>query len=249
MTTRTSHRWQTRPGSFDAHNSAELFASDNAWGIPCLEHTPLTGLPNWLAPYGTRIRSQNGVTGGAVHFFLDDYRFERVWQRPRKALASLEQFDAVLTPDFSLYHDWPLSLQLWNTYRSRWCGAFWQQHGLIVIPTVSWSDAESFAFCFCGVPVCSIVAVSTVGVPLTDALAYGLFVQGFRVMVDRLRPTVVLCYGQIPSVCRQLVEVICYPTRWAGIRQAKKREKVKGQESSSPLSSFILHPSSFQNGR
>ena len=221
MTTRTSHRWRQRPGSFDAQNSADLFATDNRWGIPKLQHTPLTAIPKWLAPYGTQIRSKDGVGDGAVHFFLDDYRFERVWNRPNKALVSLEKFATLLTPDFSLYHDWPLSLQLWNTYRSRWCGAFWQQQGFTTIPTISWSDEESYAFCFCGIPTQSVVAVSTVGVRLGDPLEYALFVRGFQALVKRLQPVLVLCYGKLPALCHQWAEVVCYPTRWMGIRHAR----------------------------
>src|SRR5690606_139839 len=78
-------------------------------------------------------------------------RFETVWSRPRKALEALAPYTTLLSPDFSLYRDWPLLLQMWNVYRNRWCGAFWQRQGFTVIPTVSWSTAESVEFCFLGV--------------------------------------------------------------------------------------------------
>lgn len=132
---------------------------------------------------------------GAVHFFLDDYRFETVWSRPGKALEALRCYKTLLTPDFSLYRDWPLMLQMWNVYRSRWCGCFWQERGFTVIPTVSWSTTRSFAFCFLGIPRRSIVAVSTVGVNVADLLTYRLFMDGFEEMVARLEPLVVLSYG------------------------------------------------------
>lgn len=41
----------------------------------------------------------------AVHFFLDDYQFTRVWTDPDKYTAMLQRFKYVLTPDFSLYTD------------------------------------------------------------------------------------------------------------------------------------------------
>jgi hypothetical protein len=50
-----------------------------------------------------------------------------------------------------------------------------------------------------------------------------LFREGFREMVTRLAPTVVLSYGPLPAGCRELVEVVEYPTRWEGIRNARKR--------------------------
>jgi hypothetical protein len=179
-------------------------------------------VPAWLAPYRTRIRAGEPPDDGAVHFFLDDYRFETVWSRPRKALEALAPYTTLLSPDFSLYRDWPLMLQMWNVYRNRWCGAFWQSQGFTVIPTVSWSTAESYDFCFLGLSRRSVVALSAVGVRLEDPLERYLFEEGFREMVARLEPAVVLSYGPLPAGCRELVEVVEYPTRWTGIRQARR---------------------------
>ena len=220
--TRSSHRWRSRPGSFDTLHGQTLFAADNSWGIPALSHAPVTTLPRWLVPYRQRIRSQRPLTDGAVHFFLDDYRCETVWQRPFKALSALRPYTTLLTPDFSLYRDWPQTLQLWNVYRSRWCGCFWAGHGFHVIPTVSWSTVESYAFCFLGLPPRSVVAVSAVGVNLDNPLEYRLFVDGFQEMVSRLAPTVVLAYGPLPEACSRLVETVSYPTRWTNIRVARQ---------------------------
>ncbi len=226
--TRTSHRWQSKPGRFDALHATEPFPSDNALGIPCLAHVPVDRVPAWLAPYRTRVRAIDPPDDGAVHFFLDDYRFETVWSRPRKALAALAPYRTLLSPDFSLYRDWPLMLQMWNVYRGRWCGAFWQSEGFTVIPTVSWSTAESYDFCFLGLPRRSVVAVSAVGVRHEDPLQEYLFREGFREMVAQLEPAVVLAYGPLPVGCGGLVEVVEYPTRWAGIRRARRQGQCRG---------------------
>lgn len=226
--TRTSHRWQSKPGSFDALHTTQLFPSGNPYGIPDLAHTPVDQVPAWLAPYRQRIRSKEpGAPGvyddGCMHFFLDDYRFETVWNRPFKALEALAPYRMLLTPDFSLYREWPLVLQLWNTYRSRWCGRFWQEQGFTIIPTVSWSTAVSYDFCFLGVPHRGLVAVSAVGVNLANPLEYQLFVAGFREMVRQLEPVQVLAYGRIPAICGEQVAVSCYPTRWTSIRAVRAR--------------------------
>jgi len=218
--TKTSHRWQSKPGSFDSLHASRCYPSDNGYGIPLLEHTPLTRIPAWLAPYRQRIRANEPLDDGAVHYFLDDYRFETVWKRPIKALEALAAYQTILTPDFSLYREWPLMLQLWNTYRNRWCGRFWQEQGFSVIPTISWSTAESYPFCFLGVPRHSVVAVGTVGTG-QEPLARQLFIDGFRQMVARVQPTAVLSYGPVPAVCHELVEIVTYPTRWTTIRKAR----------------------------
>jgi len=179
-------------------------------------------VPEWLVPYRTRVRSQQELADGAVHFFLDDYRFETVWNRPRKALEALAPYEILLTPDFSLYRDWPLSLQIYNIYRSRWCGCFWQSKGFTVLPTISWSTVESYDFCFLGLPGRSIVAIGTVGVNLDQPLEYQLFMDGFREMVYQLQPSLILCYGPAPDACFELAEILVYPTRWQGIRSARR---------------------------
>lgn len=40
-----------------------------------------------------------------VHFFLYDYKFERVWKNPENDLEKLKRYRAVLTPDFSVYRE------------------------------------------------------------------------------------------------------------------------------------------------
>ncbi len=42
-----------------------------------------------------------------VHFFLYDYKFERVWKVPDNDLKKLSRYSAVLTPDFSIYKKCP----------------------------------------------------------------------------------------------------------------------------------------------
>ena len=158
-----------------------------------------------------------------MHFFLDDYRFQTTWSRPRKALQALAPYQMVLSPDFSLYADWPLATQMWNVYRNRWCGRFWQSEGYRVIPTISWSTHHSYDFCFVGVPQNSVVAIGTVGVDMNDPVIYQFFMDGFQEMIRRLSLAVVLCYGPAPAACHELVEIITYPTRWEGIRAARKR--------------------------
>lgn len=203
-------------------NLSRRFPGDNDLDIPTLAHTSLAHVPGWLLPYRQRAEEPALVREAGLHFFLADYRFEAVWNRPQQTLAALRPYRAVLTPDFSLYRDWPLVAQMWNVYRSRWCGAYWQAHGLTVIPTVSWSTAASYDFCFLGLPRRSVVAVATVGLRWgQDETSRSLFMAGFREMARRLSPSLVLCYGGIPPQCHDLVEIICYPTRWQGIRQSR----------------------------
>ena len=146
-------------------------------------------------------KSTKSRSGKSVHFFIDDYQFERLWRYPERYIELLSDFDCVLTPDFSLYTDFPLALQIYNRYRSCWLGAYWQEHGMNVIPTVTWSDRRSYDWCFDGTPKNSIVAVSSVGTQ-KSAQAKKLFLDGWFEMCDRLEPETVIFYGKIPKECR-----------------------------------------------
>lgn len=133
-------------------------------------------------------------TDRTLHFFIDDYQFERLWNKPQEYLGLIQDFEAVLTPDFSLYMDMPLPMQQWNEYRRRALGSYWQRNGCTVIPTLSWSDKRSYGFCFGGLPKRGTYAVSTVGVK-GDEVACEVFQQGLNAAIKTLNPRRLLVYG------------------------------------------------------
>ena len=98
-----------------------------------------------------------------VHFFLDDYQFERFWRQPQRYLAALAKCPLVIGPDFSLYTDFPAPLQRWNHYRNQLLTAYLQRQGICAIPAAGWADDASFDWCFDGISPGGAVAVSTVG--------------------------------------------------------------------------------------
>ncbi len=212
--TRSSHRWASLPGNFDRLNTRALWPSDNEWGIPTLPTASFE--PIRLVAYTDRRAIANAGTDAAVHFFLDDYRFETVWSKPERGLTRCHTVGAALTPDFSLWTTMPRVMQIWQVYRSRWCGAWLLYHGVRVIPTVSWSTPDTWDFAFAGIPTGSNVAVSTVGV-CRDREARALFAAGFAAMLDRLRPATVLVYGRPPTEQLPAGTVLrSYPSRWDG---------------------------------
>jgi hypothetical protein len=196
-----------------------LYPSDNPYGIPNLRHTPLSAVPNWLIPYRTRVRPQQSVEGGAVHFFLFDAIFESVWTCPSKSTRYIRRFKTILSPDFSLSAEMPLALQIYNVYRNRWLGTAWQVAGYNVIPSVGWSTVKSYDFAFLGIAAHSVVALTTVGTRRQKQA----FLHGFHAMIERIQPSLILCYGKpFAEMERQALKV--YPNRWDGIRQAKNGE-------------------------
>lgn len=212
--TRTSRRWQEMPGSWDALNTRALFEGDPDYGIPLLPAA--TAVPAGLLAYNDRYGCDTAAGGSAAHFFLDDYRFEGAWSKPERPLSRLKRVGAALTPDFSMWTEMPPAMQAWQVYRSRWCGAWWIDHGIDVIPTVTWAGPETHAFAFVGLSPGSVVAVSSVGVA-RDRHALPLFAAGMEALAEQVRPSLVLCYGRMPDGATSL-PVKEYPTRWEGRR-------------------------------
>lgn len=176
------------------YGTFQPFSVSGKFEIPAI--APVTELKplEWRCFGEYRTLSINPNTG--IHFFTDDYRFNSCWRQPLKYADMFARAGAVMSPDFSMYRDMPLALQLYSHYRKHWLGQFWQTRGAVVIPTISWSDSASWDFCFDGEPRGGIVAVSTVGVK-RDKEAFGLFSAGWSEMLNRLSPKRVIVCGEV----------------------------------------------------
>ena len=194
-----------------------LYPSDNKYGIPLLLRDDFT--PNDLIMYGTEVvNSKKEIEGKTIHFFLDDYKFEPLWNKPLKTLPRIRNVGYALSPDFSLFTDYPLIVQMWNVYRSRYLARFWQDNGIRVIPSMSWSNEESYDFCFKGVEKNSPVAISTVG--LRGKEPKEIFCKGFEEMCRQLEPSKLIVYGETEPLDFKsyIKEVHHYNTYWKNRR-------------------------------
>lgn len=90
-----------------------------------------------------------------------------------------------------------------------------------MIPTISWSDPDSFDWCFDGEPRGGVVAVSSVGTQKNRASA-SLFMEGYNEMLRRLNPCKIVFYGDVPPGCGgDIVRVEAFQNR---LRKIKKKE-------------------------
>ena len=158
----------------------------------CTIYTHLKSVVFSVIPLRKLVFFLNSAIG--IHFYVDDYQFERVWNDPEKYLDILMEYDCILSPDFSLYMDMPMPIKNWNVYRSRQIGAYYQSKGLIVIPTISWAEPETYEFCFQGIPEGSVVSISTIGVK-RDKDALKVWMDGVTAMIERIKPSAILIYG------------------------------------------------------
>jgi len=199
------------------------YASFNEWGIPDFLRQPAKlNVPKDMISYSFRSRFY-GNRPVLLNCYTDDYRFDIAWNNPLRGLerVSSDRIWAACSPDFSLWLDVPLSVQLWNTYRNRWCGRYWQENGVMVIPSVNWSDSRSWAFCFEGIAKGQIIALRTWATAGEDELHH--FLRGYEQSVLRLDPCMIFWFGPIPAECvGDGVRKIMFPV---GHRSRRKGEK------------------------
>ena len=133
-----------------------------------------------------------------VCFYEDDFNFERLWNSPNRYLEILKKFDGVILPDFSVYYDFPLALQIWNIYRSRAIGHWLESNGIKVIPNIRFGDHQTYYCCCDGISKNSVICVGTLGC-LKDKMYRIVFEDGLEYIVNKLKPEILLLYGSQPS--------------------------------------------------
>ena len=129
-----------------------------------------------------------------VHFFIDDYQFERVWKSPQLYVEMLKRYRFACAPDFSLYLDMPMAAKIWNVYRSRLITAYWQKQGVKVVPVLQWADPFTWKFCFEGIAPGGTVAVSTLGAA-KHKFSRLVWKLGMAEAVRQTKPKTILLYG------------------------------------------------------
>jgi len=161
-------------------------------------------------------------------FYIDDYQFERIWNEPLKWLEVFKRFKGLIAPDFSLYRDLPTPINIYNCWRNKVLTAFYQKNGIEVIPNVGWSDETSYKWCFDGLPVNSVVAISSNGC-LYDKEAKRLFINGFNEMKKRLKPIKIIVIGSLPKELQKEPNIIFFNSFWRTWKSKDRRLTYKGE--------------------
>lgn len=162
-------------------------------------------IPSSMIPFSMRNRSQTHEE--FVHFYEHDVNFTDILEDIEYHTAELSEFRGVITPDFSLYRDMPLTHQISNTYFNRAVGYYLQSKGLYVIPNIRWGDERTYTryfgknevpLAFAGVDKRGIVAVGSYGCIKNRENRF-YFCEGLAALLDELEPKVVIVYGAMPD--------------------------------------------------
>jgi hypothetical protein len=147
-----------------------------------------------------------------LHFYLYDYFFESLWDMPERYLPLFKRFRGAITPDFSLYRNMPLAMQVWNTYRNRAIGYWLQKNGIPIVTNVRWGDERTYDFAFEGLAKGGTYAVCTNGCVQSKTDRH-YFVKGLEKMVEALQPDAIVNYpyyskGIFEKYEKQGIEII-----------------------------------------
>lgn len=171
------------------------------WGIPRAKRCD--HIPDHLIPFNYAIGKKTFDPSACVHFFINDYQFERIWTSPEKYLGILEKFDSIIAPDFSVYNDMATALQIYQLFKSRLIAYLAYQRGIKVIPNLIFSDSRTYSrkwgFAFDGIDDGGTVCLSTSGCRRNPGYRKGIE-RGVSVYLETHEPKTIIVYGDRPDV-------------------------------------------------
>ncbi|MBR1803712.1 MAG: DUF4417 domain-containing protein [Muribaculaceae bacterium] len=127
-----------------------VFPCDNDLEIPTLDITmqaQLCEIP-FLA-FGEQKRTYDMGGNGTLHFYVDDYRFNSIYEKPEKILR--HRPSSIVEPNFSTFNEMPISFGLQAIYKKRWGARMMQEKGLRVFVDLNVAQ-KYYALNMLGVP-------------------------------------------------------------------------------------------------
>ena len=91
------------------------FLVENADYEGCIELPAIktsNSVPNRVVTFSRAMEKGMTDFDKWVMFYEHDVNFERLWNNPKAYLSKLKKFKGVISPDFSLYRNMPLVMQM-----------------------------------------------------------------------------------------------------------------------------------------
>lgn len=173
------------------------------WGIPFAKRCDI--IPQKLLPFDVAVpdagRGKN--LDCCVHFFRNDFRFERIWKAPEKYIDILSRFSGgIIAPDFSVYTDMPPAMQIWQHFRSRMFSYMCYQAGIPVIQKLTFAGSNTYSkrngWAFDGIEPGGTICISNCGNRRVKEFRIA-FKRGVEAFLGQCEPKTVMFYGEVPD--------------------------------------------------
>jgi hypothetical protein len=161
----------------------------------------------WLYNYGVDSTSgMKDVSKVIVSFYTYDEYFDPWWWGPAKYVSKVlnSGIKFILTPDFTDETAQGHAFCLYQLYRARWMGRYFQEAGLKVLPNISWPDQdieflEKYTLKTLPKDLRMIsMQCQTYGDDMTDEHKDKLAAE-FQLVMDTIKPEVLLLYSGQPG--------------------------------------------------
>ena len=227
LVTKSSENWKAnKSGDLNKLNTNFLFETDNKYGLPVVTSDDID--VEGLIPFHMCKKKLETDKNKAVHFFLDDYKFEPIWSSPQKYVSLLGHYDAMISPTFSIWDNQPYALNLFNIYRSRWIARYMQEMGIKVLQDVRWATKDSYEYSFSGIAKNRPIILNTVGT--RNLHNRNIFTDGFEEMLRVIEPSKLYVYGEyFPLKFEDYFEDVVYFESFGARRRANIEAKVGGK--------------------
>ena len=184
-------RHTTSPWSYDWFPRVPVTQSNQ---FPIFEPVHLPIEPRYATSF---VRSDDCPSHrtSLIHGFVDDTRLKRLLSNPGRHVSRFADHLGVITPDFSIMLGMPIYDRMRSVHLSRYVGAYWQLHGLRVIPNVRWADPNDLEFALEGLPSESTIALSTQSLH-SDWLLHKNFEEGLVELLETICPLHIILYGK-----------------------------------------------------
>lgn len=202
------HEMTTSPYKEKEMNSSRKYRDriERAIGKNVWENTETTGrngfpiikpysysLPEHFVRFDKR-RTVSAPSKTMLHFYMYDCDFLKVLRRPELYIEELKQYHSVVFPDASQYINMPSYRRRCNNGINKEIGQLWQKAGVRVVVNATWSDSESFNYCFDGLPTGCMIAINSMGIK-TNPYSIYLWRKGYEQTLKRLQPSHIIRYG------------------------------------------------------
>ena len=168
---------------------------DNKTQVPIIEGYEVTDFPKRIIAFHEAMSVSQTDFDAIVHFFISDDLFIRLFREPEKYVPKLKQYKYVLSPDMSQYLEMPYYSRYASNCHNKAMAQYLQRQGVHVIANVTWSQPDSYDYCFAGIPCGTTIAINSNGVNANADSKY-LWYRGYEEALQRLHPTHIIRYGQ-----------------------------------------------------
>ncbi len=159
-----------------------------------------------------------------VHFYIDDYQFERIWKQPMRYIQILKQFKGVICPDFSVYKNMPKAQQIFQVYKQRLISALMQNAGINLIPNLTWSDVNSLDWILEDFPKHSVIALSTNGCLNKEVKQE--FIECYKKAISMIQPLQIIIIGTVPDEIKDDERIVGIKSQIEYLHNLDKRSKM-----------------------